>query len=103
MTPKHDFFISYTATDRAWAEWVADTLERSGWSTVLQAWDFRPGENFVARMNEALETSNRVIALLSPAYAVSDYARDEWTAALVRAASPTGCSPCASRPGRPRR
>ena len=83
MTYK-DFFISYTGADRAWAEWIADTLERAGYSTVLQEWDFRPGENFIHRMNQALGESRRVLAVMSPAYFYSEYARDEWTAALVR-------------------
>jgi TIR domain len=48
--PGRDFFISYTAADRAWAEWVAWQLEAAGWTTVLQAWDFAVGENFVLRM-----------------------------------------------------
>jgi hypothetical protein len=78
------FFISYTGADQAWAEWIAETLERAGHSTVLQTWDFRPGENFIERMNAALAEAERVAAVLSPAYFRSGYARDEWTAAMVR-------------------
>jgi tetratricopeptide (TPR) repeat protein len=81
---KVDFFISYTGADQVWAEWIADTLERAGRRTVLQAWDFRPGENFLQRMDEALAEADRVLAVLSPAYLRSEYGRDEWTAALVR-------------------
>lgn len=55
----------------------------AGLRTVLQAWDFRPGENFLRRMDEALAEADRVLAVLSPAYLWSEYARDEWTAALV--------------------
>jgi tetratricopeptide (TPR) repeat protein len=79
-----DFFISYTGADQAWAEWIAETLEQADYVTVLQAWDFRPGENFIQRMNQALDEAKRVLAVLSPAYFASEYARDEWTAALVR-------------------
>jgi tetratricopeptide (TPR) repeat protein len=84
MTSK-DFFISYTGADIAWAEWIAQTLEDAGYHTVLQAWDFRPGDNFIERMNQALADADRVIAVLSPAYFDSEYAKDEWTAALIRA------------------
>jgi tetratricopeptide (TPR) repeat protein len=80
-----DFFISYTGADVAWAEWVAQTLEDAGYTTVLQAWDFRPGDNFIQRMDQALADADRVVAVLSEAYFVSEYTRDEWTAALVRA------------------
>jgi hypothetical protein len=41
------FFISYTGADKAWAEWMAWELEAAGQTTKLQAWDFRPGTNFV--------------------------------------------------------
>jgi len=33
-----DFFVSYTANDEPWAEWIAWQLEQAGYSTVLQAW-----------------------------------------------------------------
>ncbi len=29
-----DFFISYTQADRAWAEWIAWTLEEKGYTTT---------------------------------------------------------------------
>jgi hypothetical protein len=60
-----DFFISYTAADRAWAEWIAWQLETERYTTVLQAWDFAPGENFVVRMRDALETAERTLAVVS--------------------------------------
>jgi hypothetical protein len=80
---QRDFFISYTSADRAWAEWVAWQLEDDGYSTVLRAWDFRPGDNFVVRMRDALEQADRTIALLSAAYLASPYATDEWTGAFL--------------------
>jgi hypothetical protein len=46
---KH-FFISYNKADKQWAEWIAWILEEAGYSVVIQAWDFRPGENFALRM-----------------------------------------------------
>ena len=30
-----DFFISYTAVDRSWAEWIAWELEKAGYDTVI--------------------------------------------------------------------
>jgi hypothetical protein len=78
-----DFFISYTHDDQAWAEWIAWQLEAEQYTTVLQAWDFRPGENFVVRMRDALQEADRTIAVLSNAYLASPYATDEWTAAFL--------------------
>lgn len=40
---KIDFFISYNKTDKAWAEWIAWELEEADYTTIFQAWDFRPG------------------------------------------------------------
>jgi len=38
--------ISYTRADLRWAEWTAWQLEDKGYTTILQAWDFRSGANF---------------------------------------------------------
>src|SRR6476469_9171072 len=83
-----DFFISYTGADRDWAEWIASTLKAANFSVVIQAWDFRPGGNFVIEMQKAAAGSNRTIAVLSPAYVRSLYAMAEWAAAF--AADPDG-------------
>lgn len=80
---RRDFFVSYTAADRAWAEWVAWQLEQVGYSVVLQAWDFEPGDNLVVRMRDALERTDRTIALISAAYLASPYCTDEWTGAFL--------------------
>ena len=48
-----DFFINYTGVDSIWAEWIAYTLEDEGFTTIIQAWDFRPGSNFALEMQNA--------------------------------------------------
>jgi hypothetical protein len=63
-----DFFISYTKDDQFWAEWIAYILEANGYTCIIQAWDFRPGENFVIEMQEAAKKAEHTIAVLSPAY-----------------------------------
>ena len=35
-----DFFVSYTQSDRAWAEWIAWLLEEDGYRVLIQAWDY---------------------------------------------------------------
>ena len=64
--PGKDFFISYSTVDLSWAQWIAVQLERANHTTVLQAWDFRPGTNFVHEMQAAATTAERTIAVLSP-------------------------------------
>ncbi|ABW14695.1 TIR protein [Parafrankia sp. EAN1pec] len=83
-----DFFVSYTQPDRAWAEWIAWTLEEAGWRVLIQAWDFTPGSNWVTGMDEGVAAAARTIAVLSHAYTHSVYGAAEWRAAW--AADPTG-------------
>ena len=77
-----DFFISYTGCDRQWAEWIAFQLEEAGYTLFIQAWDFRPGSNFVAEMDRAAKFAERTLLVLSPAYLESDSAFAEWAAAF---------------------
>ncbi|WP_245872135.1 toll/interleukin-1 receptor domain-containing protein [Streptomyces alboverticillatus] len=77
-----DFFISYSPADERWAAWIAWTLEEAGYRTVIQAWDFVPGTNFVDFMDRGVSESAAVIAVLSRNYERSRYGRMEWQAAL---------------------
>ena len=77
-----DFFISYTGVDQKHAEWIAWQLENAGYSVVLQAWDFRPGDNFILKMHTASKDATRTIAVLSPDYLKSTFSQPEWAAAL---------------------
>lgn len=78
-----DFFISYNRFDLHWAEWIAWTLEEAGYSVIIQAWDFRPGGNFVLDMQRAAAETQKTIAVLSPTYLKSAYTQPEWAAAFV--------------------
>src|SRR5581483_822401 len=79
---RRDFFISYTSRDRQWAEWIAMQLEEAGYTLFIQAWDFRPGSNFVAEMDHAATWAERTLLVLSAAYLESDFAFTEWAVAL---------------------
>ncbi|MGO8061424.1 toll/interleukin-1 receptor domain-containing protein [Rhizobium johnstonii] len=79
-----DFFISYTHADAKWAEWIAYILEEEGFSTIIQAWDFRPGSNFVLEMQNAATTAARTIMVLSPNYLNSKMAAPEWASAFAQ-------------------
>lgn len=74
-------FLTYNGKDENWATWIAATLERSGYTTTLQAWDFRPGDNFIAAMDHALASCRHTLGILSPNYLASVFTRAEWTAA----------------------
>ena len=83
-----DFFISYNQADRQWAEWIAWELEEAGYFIIIQAWDFRPGNNFILEMDKAAKESERTIAVLSPDFLKSVFTKPEWAAAFVK--DPTG-------------
>jgi len=82
--PTSDFFISYAHEDQAWAEWIAWVLEEEGYSTILQAWDFVAGSNFVIEMDRAVREAGRTIAVLSPEYMRSDFTALEWAVAVAK-------------------
>ncbi|NDU77481.1 TIR domain-containing protein, partial [Actinomadura sp. DSM 109109] len=87
-TPGHpqerptDFFISYSPADERWASWIAWQLEAAGHRTMMQAWDFVPGTNFIDYMDRGLSEAKAVVAVLSRNYLRSRYGRLEWMAAL---------------------
>lgn len=81
---KRDFFISYNKADKQWAKWIASVLEDNGYTSYIQAWDFRPGDNFVLEMDKALLRSERFLAVLSQNYLDSLYCQAEWAAAFTK-------------------
>ncbi|QBS39975.1 TIR domain-containing protein [Nocardia sp. CS682] len=77
-----DFFISYSPADERWATWLAWQLESAGYRTLIQAWDFVPGTNFIDFMDRGVRDSTVVLAVLSENYLQSRYGTMEWQAAF---------------------
>jgi tetratricopeptide (TPR) repeat protein len=77
------YFISYTTrseNDVRWAVWIEYVLhEIVGAKTIMQEYDFRPGDNFKALMDDALKIADTVIGVLTDAYMNSYNCREEWT------------------------
>ena len=63
-----DYYISYHKADLPWAEWIAWSLEQEGFSTIVEAWDFRPGMNVILRRQAALSDARCFLAVVSPRY-----------------------------------
>jgi tetratricopeptide (TPR) repeat protein len=78
-----DVFVSYNRADRAWAEWIAWVLEEEGYSVAVQAWDSRPGNDFVLFMHQAAQ-ARQTVAVLSPSFLEAEFTQPEWAAAFVR-------------------
>ncbi|MGW5655505.1 toll/interleukin-1 receptor domain-containing protein [Streptomyces humi] len=78
-------FISYAGPDQSWAEWVAWHLHEAGHEVELDVWDWAAGDNFVARMDEALERATVVVALFSRSYfEIRRWTQEEWTSVVAR-------------------
>jgi hypothetical protein len=96
-----DFFVSYNSADAVWAEWIAWVLEEKGYSVVIQAWDFRPGGNFILDMQRAATETWRTVMVLSENYLNALYTQPEWAAvfnrdpaSLARKLLPIRITPC---------
>ncbi|MGY1680530.1 FxSxx-COOH system tetratricopeptide repeat protein [Geodermatophilus sp. SYSU D01176] len=85
-----DFFISHAGRDTAWAEWLAWQLQQAGYSVELDVWDWAPGEDFVARMQTALERADRLLAVCTDAYFSSAFGGAELRAAFAQHAVAEG-------------
>src|SRR4051812_8700572 len=85
-----DFFISHAGRDTGWAEWLAWQLQQAGYTVELDVWDWTPGEDFVARMQQALQSADRLLAVCSQAYFASAFGGAELRAAFVSQAKAEG-------------
>src|SRR5512144_3417882 len=68
-----DFFVSHAGRDQVWAEWLAWQLIEAGYTVELDVWDWEPGQDFVARMQQALHRAERLLAVWSEADFLSTF------------------------------
>ena len=83
---KTGFFISHAGPNTAWAEWLAWQLQQAGYRVELDVWDWAPGEDFVARMQVALERADRLLAVCTEAYFSSAFGSAELRAVFAQSA-----------------
>src|SRR3569832_798649 len=74
--PRYDVFLSYASEDRAWCERLAERLRDDGIRVWVDFWELQPGDRLEVRVNEGLERSRKVVALISKSYFRQDKA---WT------------------------
>jgi tetratricopeptide (TPR) repeat protein len=77
-------FVSYNQHDRTWAEWIAWILEEAGHPVTVQAWDFRPGSNFVLQMDKAAKETDKTVVVLSDNYLKASFTQPEWAATFAK-------------------
>ena len=57
---------------------------RCGYRVELDVWDWAPGEDFVARMQQALQRADRLLAVCTEAYFSSTFGGAELRAAFAQ-------------------
>jgi TIR domain-containing protein len=83
---RYDAFISYSHRDRVHAHFVADTLrESNGCPRVfVDELTLNPGDSWQQAIYDTLDTSARIITLISPEYLQSKVCKEEFNIALMR-------------------
>src|SRR3954464_12263989 len=82
--------MSHAGRDTGWAEWLAWQLQEAGYRVELDVWDWAPGEDFVVRMQRALDRADRLLAVCTEAYFSSVFGGAELRAAFAGSAAAAG-------------
>jgi tetratricopeptide (TPR) repeat protein len=82
-----DIFVSYTSSDRDWAFWIGQELERLGHVVRIHEWEIPAGGDIPKWMEERLQETDRVLCVVSQEYLTKDYSGWERRSAQWAAAS----------------
>lgn len=77
-----DVFLSYAHEDRELAEELADRLAIEGIKVWVADRELYPGDNWPLEVGKALQRSDAMIVMLSPAYVSSPRLQNEYSYAL---------------------
>jgi hypothetical protein len=80
-------FVSYTSSDRDWAFWIGQQLERFGHVPHIHEWEIDAGGNIPAWMQERQDKADHTLCIISNAYLSRPYSSWELQAAQWAAAS----------------
>src|SRR5262245_15826796 len=74
-------FISYTSSDKHWADWIGWNLRDAGHEPFVHEWEIGAGENIPRWMEERSQQADRLLAVFSDAYCKASYSQSErWAA-----------------------
>ena len=82
-----DIFISYTSSDRDWAFWIAQELEKLGHTPHVYEWEISGGGDIMAWMEERHDKADHVLFVISKVYLTKTYSAWERRAAQWAAMS----------------
>ncbi|MFD7719372.1 FxSxx-COOH system tetratricopeptide repeat protein [Streptomyces sp. NPDC059814] len=81
--------LSFADTDRAWAAWTADRLERRGVTVRPERWDLPAGVSPTDGLRELARSRGRILLLLSRRYVqLGGHGPDAWDRALHEVVGP---------------
>jgi hypothetical protein len=72
-----DIFVSYTSSDKEWANWIGLELERLGHVAHVHGWEISAGGNIPAWMEERFQRADHVLFVISKLYLTKDYSNWE--------------------------
>ena len=81
-----DYFISYTSSDRDWAQWIAKELEALAHTPHIHEWEIKGGDDIYAWMEPRHDAADHVLCVVSDEYLKAPYSTLERNAALWQAA-----------------
>lgn len=81
---KTTVFVSYSHADQPMAARVAGALRAAGQNVWIDEAEIRPGQSFIERMNDGLESAAYVVLLCSAASLASHAVSREWMSTLAR-------------------
>src|SRR5262245_25055683 len=82
-----DIFISYTASDRDWAFWIARELDALGHKSHIHEWEIPGGGDIAAWMEERHHDADHILCVISKTYLSKPYSSWERRAAQWAAAN----------------
>ncbi len=74
----YDLFLSHASEDKVWCEMLAERLRNASIRVWFDQWELQPGDHLLARLNDGLKRSRKMVAVWS-----ANYFRDDktWTLA----------------------
>ncbi|WP_313927671.1 toll/interleukin-1 receptor domain-containing protein [Pseudoxanthomonas sp.] len=76
---EYDVFLSHATPDKSWIRTLAERLGALGLRVFLDEVDIKPGDNWVIRLNDALEQSRYLVLVLSDHTSGRPWVMQEWT------------------------
>jgi hypothetical protein len=76
-----DIFVSYTSSDRDWAFWIGQQLEKLGHTPHVHDWEISAGGDIAGWMEERHDKADNVLLVISEVYLTKSYSRWERLAA----------------------